>query len=181
MDGWYAPDAAALAKAGTLTGVARAAVAAEWSLCATKKKHMIDHLNALIVQVRDIEAELVAIRSSLQRTERVSARQAEEQSKAENTLSRIAAAAQIGYETLIGPCRDAPTSQVRQFAYWLLRQEGLTYPAIASALNRSKRGTALHGERVVRDRLSTDKKYLDWDEKMLATLKNSPQSPPKPT
>ena len=134
---------------------------------------MTDLIDRLIKRVRDLEAELLAVRRDHQSREAWTARKEAELERASPLVFKLADAMSIDYIALVGPDRDAFTAKCRQFAYWWLRQQGFSYPHIAAALGRGHHGTVCSGVQVVEDRLDTDKKYVAWHEKMLAALKET--------
>ena len=131
---------------------------------------MTELIDRLLKRVRDLEAELLAVRRDYACQQTWTARKEEALERAAPLVRNLAAVLSISYDTLIGPDRDAFTAKCRQFAYWWLRREGFSFPHIAAALGRGCHGTVCSGVRVVEDRLETDKKYAAWHEKMLAAL-----------
>lgn len=131
---------------------------------------MTDLIDRLIRRVRDLEAELLAVRRDYACSQKWDARKEADLLRAAPIVRRIAETTGTPYDQLIGPLRDAMTAKCRQFAYWYLRQEGMSYPSIAAALGRGHHGTVFLGVRVVEDRLDTDKKYAAWHEKVLAEV-----------
>lgn len=131
---------------------------------------MTDLIDRLIKRVRDLEAELLAVRRDYASREAWTARKQADLDRAAPVVRRLAAAMSISYDTLVGPDRDATTAKCRQFAYWYLRQEGFSLSATAAALGRAANETVVSGVRTVEDRLDTDLKYVQWHEKVLADL-----------
>lgn len=131
---------------------------------------MTDLIDRLIRRVRDLEAELLAVRRDYASREAWTARKQEELERAAPVVRRLCEAMSINYDILVGPDRDATTAKCRQFAYWYLREQGFSYLHIAAALGRGHHGTVCSGVRVVEDRLDTDKKYVQWHEKVLAEV-----------
>lgn len=131
---------------------------------------MTDLIDRLIKRVRDLEAELLAVRRDYACSQKWNARKEADLSRAAPLVRKLCGVAGVNYDTLIGPERDAFTAKCRQLAYWVLRREGFSYPSIAAALGRGHRGTVVGGIQVVEDRLETDKKYVQWHEKVLADL-----------
>ncbi len=130
-------------------------------------------LDSLLSRIGDIEAELRSAKRSLNiRTAWNRAKEAQMQ-RSRPLIDKVAQATGVSYDMLTGRRRDAETARARQFGYWLLRKEGLTYATIAAAFARSDHATVISGEGVVKDRLETDKKYRAWHEKMLALTKNT--------
>ena len=131
---------------------------------------MTDLIDRLIKRVRDLEAELLAVRREYACQQTWTARKEEALERAAPLVRKLAEAMSIDYIALVGPDRDAFTAKCRQFAYWWLRREGFSFPHIAAALGRGHHGTVCSGVQVVEDRLDTDKKYVAWHEKVLADL-----------
>jgi chromosomal replication initiation ATPase DnaA len=131
---------------------------------------MTDLIDRLIKRVRDLEAELLAVRRDFACKQTWTAREEAELERASPLVFKLAAAMGIDYIALVGPDRDAFTAKCRQFAYWYLRQEGFSLRSTAAALGRVSHETVCSGVRVVEDRLETDKKYVQWHQKVLADL-----------
>ena len=131
---------------------------------------MTELIDRLIKRVRDLEAELLAVRRDYACQQTWTARKEADLDRAAPLVKRIAEATGTPYDQLIGPWRDSFTCKCRTFCYWYLRQEGFSLSATAAALGRAANETVVSGVRTVEDRLETDKKYVQWHEKMLAAL-----------
>jgi chromosomal replication initiation ATPase DnaA len=130
-------------------------------------------LDSLLGRIADIQAELRAAKRSLSASTAWDRAKEAQMQRSRPLIDKVAQATGVSYDMLTGRRRDAETARARQFGYWLLRQEGLTYAAIAAAFARSDHATVISGEGVVKDRLETDKKYRAWHEKMLALIQNT--------
>lgn len=110
-----------------------------------------DRLAELLALREQIDAEIAReracrrrLRTLGQRSQRVLAQPAWE----DQVLAEVAAAYVVDVETLKGSSRAARVVEARHVAFWVLRQQGLSLPAIGRLMNRDHK-TVLHGVRRV--------------------------------
>jgi chromosomal replication initiation ATPase DnaA len=74
-------------------------------------------------------------------------------------LNYVAAAFNVDPDAVLGHSRAANVAAARQLLYWLLRQDGLSYPVIGALVGRHHT-TVIHGVRAVNDGIAEQQKWL---------------------
>jgi chromosomal replication initiation ATPase DnaA len=76
-----------------------------------------------------------------------------------NHLNYVAAAFNVHPDAVLGHSRNANVAAARQLLYWLLRQDGMSYPVIGALVGRHHT-TVIHGVRAVNDGIKEQQKWL---------------------
>jgi chromosomal replication initiation ATPase DnaA len=76
-----------------------------------------------------------------------------------NHLNYVAQAFNVDRGAVLGHSRAANVAAARQLLYWLLRQDGMSYPAIGALVGRHHT-TIMHGVRAVNDGIEQQQKWL---------------------
>jgi chromosomal replication initiation ATPase DnaA len=76
-----------------------------------------------------------------------------------NHLAYVAQAFNVDPDAVLGHSRAADVADARQLLYWLLRQDGHSYPHIGHMLGRHHT-TIIHGVRAVNDGIRQQQEWL---------------------
>jgi chromosomal replication initiation ATPase DnaA len=74
-------------------------------------------------------------------------------------LAYVSAAFNVTPDAVLGHSRNANVAAARQLLYWLLRQDGLSYPKIGAIVGRHHT-TVIHGVRAVNDGIRQQQEWL---------------------
>jgi chromosomal replication initiation ATPase DnaA len=74
-------------------------------------------------------------------------------------LAYVSAAFNVTPDSVLGHTRNANVAAARQLLYWLLRQDGHSYPKIGAIVGRHHT-TVIHGVRAVNDGIRQQQEWL---------------------
>jgi chromosomal replication initiation ATPase DnaA len=74
-------------------------------------------------------------------------------------LAYVCTAFNVHPDSVLGHSRNANVAAARQLLYWLLRQDGLSYPKIGALVGRHHT-TVIHGVRAVNDGIRQQQEWL---------------------
>lgn len=79
--------------------------------------------------------------------------------RATQHINYVSAAFNVDPQTVLGHSRNAKTASARQLLYWLLRQDGHSYPQIGAIVSRHHT-TVMHGVKAVDRGIQEQQRWL---------------------